>query len=175
VSILKALLEEMGHSGFPDENIRPALQAMYAVTQAHWNIEADTITTLQELKRCGYLLAIISNAGDDDDVQALIDKAGIRSFFEVIVTSAEVGIRKPNPVIFHAVLKRLGTSPQRSVMVGDRLGADVYGAQSAGMRGILINRRADRRANAVYQAQVAPDAVIESLSELPAVLNRMKG
>jgi putative hydrolase of the HAD superfamily len=171
--ILKTLLDELGHSRLPEEELRRALRAWYAVSQEHWQVEAETIPTLQKLKQQGYRLAIISNAGDDEDVQTLIDNAGIRPYFDVIVSSAALGIRKPNPLIFTSVLERLGVAPQRAVMVGDRLGADILGAHNAGLPGILITRRADTSANLVHRDTIIPDAVIASLDELFEVLPRL--
>jgi putative hydrolase of the HAD superfamily len=172
--ILKNLMEEMGHKGYSEESLRPALRVMYSVSQAHWKIEKETWAALQELKERGYHLAIISNAGDDEDVQTLIDNAKIRGFFDVILTSAALGIRKPNPLIFQKVLDRMGMKPEQAVMVGDRLGADIFGALQAGMRGILITRRADPDANSPYKEQVIPDAVIENLGELPEILAKLE-
>jgi FMN phosphatase YigB (HAD superfamily) len=60
----------------------------------HWKPCANT----------GYRLGLISNAGDDADVQTLLDQANLRAYFEIILTSAGQGIRKPNPKIFWTAL-----------------------------------------------------------------------
>jgi HAD superfamily hydrolase (TIGR01662 family) len=172
--ILKSLLEEHGYPDVPDSVLRGVLEARYAVSQSHWLVEEDTVPTLQALRQAGYRLGIISNAGDDGDVQTLVDKAGIRSFFEVIVTSAAQGIRKPNPRIFHTVLDRLGVAPGRAAMVGDTLGADILGAQNAGVYSIWITRRADVPANRAHRETIHPDAVITGLAELPGLLEKHK-
>ncbi len=171
-SILSALLAEMSLDGVPDERLRQALAAMYAVTQKHWQTEADAIATLQALQGQGYRLGLISNAGDDADVQVLIDKAGVRSFFDVILVSAAVGIRKPNPEIFHMALRHWGFAPHEVVMVGDTLGADVLGAQNAGVSSVWITRRADTPENHSHEDTICPDAVITDLDELPGLLAR---
>ena len=168
--VLKSLLEEMGEKDIDEAILRPALNAMYSVSGEHWQVEADALPTLSILKNRGYNLGLISNAGDDEDVQSLVDKAGIRHFFEVVVTSAALGIRKPNPLIFHKVLDRLKIEPARAVMVGDRLGADILGARNAGIYSILITRRADTVANRAHADTIIPDATIRTLSELPAIL-----
>jgi FMN phosphatase YigB (HAD superfamily) len=100
-----------------------------------------------------------------------VDKAGLRSYFQVILSSASLGIRKPNPSIFRAVLERLGVSPAQAVMVGDSLGADILGAHNAGMRAIWITRRAATPANRAHEDTIRPDAIISTLSELPALLS----
>jgi HAD superfamily hydrolase (TIGR01662 family) len=128
---------------------------------------------LGALRKAGYRLGMISNASDDADVQALIDKAGVRPYFEVILTSAAVGIRKPNPRIFHMALERLGTSPGKTAMVGDTLGADILGANNAGMFSIWITRRADVPDNRAHLDTIRPDAVIDTLSDLPRLLESL--
>jgi 2-haloalkanoic acid dehalogenase type II len=168
--ILQKLLEERGLVEIEEAVIRTALKAMYTVSQQYWKVEDDAVPMLEELKSKGYLLAIISNAGDDEDVQTLIDNAGIRSYFDFIISSAAAGIRKPNPEIFHTVLSALNVAPSRAVMVGDRLGADILGAHNAGMPAILISRRADTAANRAHAETILPEATIETLSELPGVL-----
>jgi 2-haloalkanoic acid dehalogenase type II len=169
--VLRQLLAEMGHFPVVDDQLRSALVRLYAVSQAYWKPEKETIQTLEELRQAGYRLGLISNAADDQDVQVLIDNAGLRSFFEIILTSAAVGIRKPHPRIFQMALDRWGASPGRAVMVGDTLGADVLGAQNAGMASIWVTRRADRRENTAHEDTIQPDASIESLAELPSLLD----
>lgn len=169
--VLQNVLEEFGYDDVPEETLRKALDAMYAVSQAHWQPEADAVPTLETLTAQGYRLGLISNAADHEDVQTLVDQAGIREYFEYILTSAGEGIRKPNPRIFRKMLHLLGVPPQRAVMVGDTLGADVLGARHAGMAGIWITRRADKPPNAAHRDTIHPDAVINSLTELPRVLS----
>ena len=50
-------------------------------------------------------------------------------------------IRKPNPAFFTQVLKEIGTKPGQTVMIGDRLHADVLGGNRMGMYTIFVNRR----------------------------------
>jgi FMN phosphatase YigB (HAD superfamily) len=117
---------------------------------------------------------MISNARDDRDVQALVDKAGIRNYFTIIVTSAAQGIRKPNPRIFHTVLDQMGIPPAHAAMVGDTLGADILGAQYAGVYSIWITRRAELPSNRAHQDTIQPDAAISTLVELPALLDKLE-
>jgi 2-haloalkanoic acid dehalogenase type II len=171
--VLRTLLGEWGYPDFPEEQLRPALQAMYAVSQSHWHPEEDAHPTLSALRQQGYRLALISNASDDADVQTLVDKAGIRPFFEMILTSAAAGIRKPNPQIFQIVLEKLGVAADRAAMIGDTLGADILGAQNAGLFSIWITRRADAAGNRAHTGLVHPDAVSDTLAELPLLLSQL--
>jgi HAD superfamily hydrolase (TIGR01662 family) len=167
--ILRGLLDEMGYSEIPDAVLRKALRDMYAVSEAHWIPEVDTLPILEDLRSQGYKMGIISNAGDDQDVQTLIDKAGIRSYFDTILVSAAQGIRKPNPRIFHQALQHWGTAPERAVMIGDTLGADILGARNAGIYSIWITGRASP--NQPHQGMILPDATVDSLSALLDILD----
>lgn len=168
--ILRKLLNDWGYPEIPDTLITGALEAHYRVSQTHWQPEADAIPTLLSLHQKGYRLAIVSNAGDDADVQTLVDKAQIRSYFDLILSSAKAGIRKPNPRIFSDVLDKLEVPPGRAVMVGDTLSADILGAQNAGIFSVWITRRADQIANGVHIDTIHPGAVITTLRELPDLL-----
>jgi HAD superfamily hydrolase (TIGR01549 family) len=171
--VLKEALANWGYLGVPDSTIRPALDAMYKISQAHWLAESDALPALTELLQRGFRLGLISNAGDDADVQALVDKVQLRPFFELILTSASLGIRKPNPRIFQIAIQRLGADPDLTVMVGDTLGADILGARNAGIRSIWITRRADTPANRAHADTITPDAAARTLEEVPDLAERL--
>ncbi len=173
--VLRDLLKDYGYSEISEEVLRPALDELYAVTQRYWKPEPDARSTLEQLRECGYGLGLISNAGDDPDVQRLIDKAGLRPFFDVILSSAAYGLRKPNPKIFHEALKRWEHGRVQAAMVGDTLGADILGAQNAGLFGIWLTRWADTPANREHAQTIIPDATIKTLSELPGLLDELAG
>ena len=171
--ILRTCLAEWGYPDIPETLLRKALADMYAVTQARWQPEDDALPTLEALRRQGYRLGLISNAADDADVQVLIDKARLRPYLEIILTSAAAGIRKPNPRIFQAALDFLGIRSEKAAMVGDTLGADILGAKNAGIYAIWITRRANTPANLAHQFTIQPDATINTLSELPGLLETL--
>lgn len=170
--VLRELLTEKGYEDVPDTTIRSALDALFSVTQTNWALEEDTIPTLQRLRIKGYNLGIISNAGDDADVQKLARGFGITDYFDFILTSAACSYRKPHPRIFELALSNWYCNPNEAVMIGDNLDADIRGAQEAGIYGIWLSRRADPEME--KQAPVKPDASLSSLSELPAVLDRIQ-
>lgn len=168
--VLRELLAEKGHPNLPEATLRGALDALFAVTQANWVVEADSLPTLAALEQVGYRLGIISNAGDNKDVFQLVDKFGIEGFFDFILTSAACGYRKPHPRIFELALAHWQLQPADIAMVGDTVEADVKGAQRLGMTSIWITRRC---APGTGQPVPAPDAVISSLSELPQALENL--
>jgi HAD superfamily hydrolase (TIGR01662 family) len=172
--ILHTLLEENGYRDPPPEHTRLALDSLYKITQTHWKVEAEARPVIQELHACGYRLGLISNAGDAKDALSLFDKTRLRQFFEVVIISAEVGVRKPAPRIFELALKQLEVPANQAVMVGDTLGADILGARNAGMSSIWITRRADTPDNRAHEDTILPDAAIVSLNELPTLLKNWR-
>lgn len=172
--ILKTSLDACGFLDTPDQIIDRALADFHAVTQNHWLPEDDLLPTLEAVRARGYRMAAISNAADDYNTQVLIDKGRIRNYFDVIVTSAAEGVRKPNPKIFQAALERMKTAPQRAVMVGDTLGADILGARNAGIYSIWVTRRANTPANRAHRDTILPDQTIARLVELAALLDRLE-
>jgi putative hydrolase of the HAD superfamily len=171
-TILRSVFQEDGVPHPGDNVIKSALRARYAVSQACWKVEEQAPRVLDGLRAAGYRLGLVSNASDEEDVQTLVDNAGFRSYFDVIVSSAGVGIRKPNPRIFLDVLAQMKVEPARAVMVGDTLGADILGAHNAGLYAVWVTRRANKAANRDHMDTIHPDAVIAEIGELPALLNR---
>ena len=151
----------------PSEHLAAALKALYGVTQSHWHVEADAAPVLEALLARGCRLGIVSNASDDDDVQVLVDNAGLRGYFDFILSSAAVGVRKPNPKIFQQALGRWDARPEQAVMVGDTVSADIAGAINSGIAGVWITRRNNTEENHAAAREYPLDAVISALSELP--------
>lgn len=164
--ILRSLLAEWGYDRAPQAFIDQAVETMYRVSEEHWIPEKDAAPTLAELRQRGYHLGVVSNAGDDRNVKTLIEKTGVSSYLDVIITSAAAGIRKPNPRIFQAALAHWSVPPARAAMVGDTLGADILGAQNAGLFSIWLTRRADTPGNRDHLDTIKPDAQVETLGQL---------
>ena len=170
--VLRELLKDKGYDDIPSETLRGALDALFAVTQENWILEDDAIPTLELLREKGYNLGIVSNAGDDTDVQQLAKGFGITKYFDFILTSAACSYRKPHPRIFELALSNWYCLPEEAVMIGDNLDADIRGATESGLYSIWISRRADSKT--ADHAQVQPDATISTLSELPAILDQLQ-
>lgn len=170
---LKAILAEYGYPAVSEDFLSEALREYYAISQDRWLPEQDAVPTLEALKERGYRLGLVSNAADDADVQTLVDKAAIRPYFDQIITSAAMGIRKPDPRIFQPLVNAWAVEASQIAMVGDTLGADILGAQNAGLFSIWIRRRGDTPANRAHADTIRPDAVIDRLIDLPALLDQL--
>ena len=170
--VLRAVLKDKGYDDVPSDILSNALDALFSVTQTNWALEEDAIPVLKKLEESGYRLGIISNAGDNQDVQQLVRGFKIRQYFDFILTSAACSYRKPHPRIFELALANWYLLPSEAVMVGDNLTADIQGAQNVGLYGVWISRRADPQME--KQEAVSPDASLSSLLELPALLDRLQ-
>lgn len=170
--VLRELLTSKGYKNVSETLLRRALDRLFAVTQTNWLLEEDALPTLKKLEENGYRLGLLSNAGDDRDVQLLAHSFGISRYFDFILTSAACSYRKPHPRIFELALSNWYFLPSEAAMVGDNLEADVRGAQNVGLYGIWLSRRAGGRTE--DQLRVQPDASLSSLSELPASLDRLQ-
>ncbi len=169
--VLGELLKELGYAEVPESVIRSALDALYSVTQTNWKLEEDALETLQKLKSLNCKLGIFSNAGDDKDVQELIETFGIRSYFDFVLTSATCFYRKPHPRAFEIALAQWNISPEEAAMVGDSLEADIVGGKNLGMKSIWITRRAQFKDEEMRR--IKPDFSMRKLNELLPILERI--
>ncbi|HSK88059.1 MAG TPA: HAD family hydrolase [Anaerolineales bacterium] len=170
--VLRDLLTDKGYGNVEEAVLRNALDRLFAITQTNWVLEEDTLPTLQKLEQDGYRLGLVSNAGDDQDVQQLARRFDISQYFDFLLTSAACSYRKPHPRIFELALSNWYFLPSEAVMVGDNLDADIRGAKSAGLYAVWISRRAGQQNGDPLPVQ--PDASLSTLSELPALLDRLQ-
>ena len=115
----------------------------------------------------GLKVALVTNtlARGDDEVWEDWRRFGLADAIDAVASSHSVGWQKPHRAIFERAMERLGVRAEDVVMVGDQLAADVLGAKRLGMRAVL------RRTVDSGEANVVPDAVIDDLTTLPAVLS----
>ncbi|HET9075880.1 MAG TPA: HAD family hydrolase [Acidimicrobiales bacterium] len=128
---------------------------------------ADVLAQLRQER--GLRIGLLSNTHWPRHFhEHFLQRDGLAGLIDERFYTSEMDHVKPDPRAFTPVLAALGVSdPGRAVFVGDRLHDDVWGAQSAGMRGVWV--RNDR----TPPFEVAPDGIIGSLSELPDLLAGM--
>lgn len=162
---LRTLLAQSGYEQTSQELVQRAVRAFFAFEREQWKPYPQAEATLRQLSEQGYRLALISNATDDELIQALAERSGLRKWFDISLSSAGVGLRKPHPGIFQVVLEEWGLPPSQVVMVGDTLRFDIAGAHDAGLKAILAawDLYPDYDAEADH---VVPDATAESLVHL---------
>ena len=170
--IVRDLLVDCGYPGVAEEIIRQALAEYYAISQAHWLLEADAIFTLEQLRHSGMHLGIITNDSDTADAYRLLEMHHLERFFEGIWISAEIGFCKPHPLLFQQALEFFEVPACQAVMVGDRLDTDISGAQNAGLHSAWITRRSSQLNNKALQEKHVPEVQLANLMELPERLAR---
>lgn len=171
--VLRAVLADFRHPSVPEEVVRRALHQMYAITELHWRPMPEVYRILDELQQAAHRLGLISNSGDEANVQRLIDRARLRPYFDPILISAGMGLRKPNPAVFQRVLQAWKLRPDQVVMVGDSLGADILGAQNAGLHHIWLTAQADTPANRAHADTIIPEATARDLAQVPDLIRQM--
>lgn len=122
----------------------------------------ETLRVLEELKG-EYRIGIVSNISSSAVAERAAERLGLKRFVDALVTSAEVGVRKPHPGIFSYALRRLDVASRDAMFVGDSIEHDVLGAKSVGLRAIYLDRK--RAGTGNYPA----DLVIHNLEELLSV------
>jgi putative hydrolase of the HAD superfamily len=105
-----------------------------------WRIYDDVRPALERLAARGTRMAVLSNW--DERLRPLLRKLELDHFFESLIVSHEVGSAKPAKEIFDYALRNLALPPGRVLHVGDSRSMDYLGAQSAGLRALLLDRRA---------------------------------
>jgi putative hydrolase of the HAD superfamily len=103
----------------------------------------DTLPVLADLRRAGYLTAIVSNAPWGSPPQLWRDRLremGLVQVVTEVILCGDVGWRKPAPTIFRHSASTLGVRCEECVFVGDELQWDVAGSTAVGMRSVLIDR-----------------------------------
>lgn len=105
---------------------------------ARWMPYTDVVPAFERLRARGVSIGIISNW--DCRLESILGGLGLTGMVDTVVSSAVVGLRKPDPRIFAHACEALGVEAREAVHVGDHHYADILGASAAGMTPVLIDR-----------------------------------
>ncbi len=155
IKSFERLADELELSG---DWIEPAFAIFYDARQ-QVTLFDDVKPVLDELKK-EYILASLTNGN------ASTVATGVDHWFDLTLNSATVGKLKSEPDIYWQVQKLTNIEAQHMVHVGDHPVQDISGAKAAGSLAIWLNRQNHNWPLAECQ----PDAVINSLHELPSLL-----
>jgi FMN phosphatase YigB (HAD superfamily) len=132
-----AALAEAGVDA-PPAAIGRGIEAEFRAWAPARRVHPDTPALLDGVRRLGLRVAVAANTFDPPGLfRADLDEQGIGGRADAVVLSCEVGVRKPHPCFYAAVLDALGTDAGAVMFVGDSLRDDVAGPSEAGMRGCL--------------------------------------
>ncbi|MET0286001.1 MAG: HAD family hydrolase [Polyangiales bacterium] len=134
----------------------------------HIQHHADAVEALRALRAQGIKIGLLSNTHWPDSFhEHFLARDGLDVLIDVRAYTSNMPFSKPHPEAFQHVLDALGVAAGNAVMVGDRPRDDVWGGQRVGMRGVWRPH-----AHSPELADVKPDAIIQALSELPALTAR---
>jgi putative hydrolase of the HAD superfamily len=100
-----------------------------------WRLEPGALELLQDLRRAGFRLGIISNF--DLRLHQILKHVGVLDLFEQVIVSSQVGAEKPSPRIFEEALRRFAVEPGELLHVGDEEKADGDGARALGIQAFI--------------------------------------
>lgn len=145
-----------------DEDYERYRQRQWELHQRDFRLRDGASETLGELRSRGLHLGIVSNI-DEDQLAHMGELAGLRRFFDSILSSEAARSCKPDPAIFEEALRRAGCEPGEALFIGDSIDQDVAGANRVGLRSVLIWHREDREAP---DREPRPHHVIRRIPEI---------
>jgi HAD superfamily hydrolase (TIGR01458 family) len=169
---MSAVHEDLGqHVTLVEENAEAVLVGGADETEETADVFAyhNLNRAFAELSGGARLVCLHKNRWWQTSTGPLLDAGAFVAGLEyAAATSAEV-VGKPTAAYFEAALAALEAQREDAIMVGDDLEADIGGAKRIGMKGILV-RTGKFRPAALLEADPQPDAVIDSIADLPAHL-----
>ncbi len=155
-------------AGIAPARARDVAQEMWdAAKRYELELYDDVPDALESLRDKGLRLVICSNW--DWDLPDVIESLGITAHFDVVVTSARAGSRKPHPQIYRHTLEQAAIEAGEAVFVGDSWGPDVEGPRAAGIRAVHI-ARTDRDPEPSWPAHDALPLGTQRIVDLRALI-----
>ena len=161
---LTNLLSELGIPA-DTARIREAAQLRLNYYRHVLEPRPDALETLATLKTDGYKVGLLSNCSDD--VAILWPATPFAEWMDATVLSCEVGLRKPDPRIYHLTCERLGVQAERCLFVGDGGSNELTAASELGMGAVLIRTPDDTEDG---NRQSWEGTRISALGEVPSLL-----
>ena len=147
-------------------------------------VDPDAQSVLESLNQ-DYSLALVSNFDHPPHVISLLRENGLSDYFNKIIISGEVGVKKPDRGIFDIALTETGLHASDVVFIGDS-DDDMTGARNAGMTAILIDRqmsnpgadqfdyRSSRNRGTDKSVRTQVDTDIRSIKRLPELVDLLE-
>jgi putative hydrolase of the HAD superfamily len=165
VSAAQIFTEILNAADLPLQHLDPVRHAFFRFFQRKALVYEDAIPTLQWLHQKNLKLGILTDVPYGmDRFFVEQDMVSFSLYVDLLLTSVDVGIRKPEPGGYLELAHRLGVLPSEMAYVGNEP-KDIEGAKQAGMLAILVNRTG-------RQSLAGQDLEISSLCELQAVLSK---
>lgn len=147
-----------------------------AITQARYEtfvediVLKDGVMDLLVRLRKRYRLGFLSNYPCSRSIRDSLTKIGLDGMFDAVVVSGDVGLVKPHPKPYKALLSQLDLPPEACVYVGDNWLADIQGAKGQGMFAIHTTQYVAYESFKPKEGDTPPDATIHHIGELEGLL-----
>ena len=170
-ALVRRALADAGGGDVHEENLAMALPIFARIYARHVcdrsRVYDGVIAGLDYLRSVGVSLACVTNKAEAFTTR-LLSALAIDGYFSLVVSGDTLPRRKPDPMPLLHAAEHFGVSPGDALLIGDSEN-DVNAARAAGFRVVCVsygyNHGADIRAS-------APDAIIDSLAEIPDILER---
>jgi len=148
-----------------DEDLADAITEVYV--RDYPTVEASMAGAAPLVKGLSrrFIVGVVSNGLPDVQYRKL-EAMGLREVFSCIVLSEEIGIRKPDPGIFHHAASLLRMQPSECLYVGDSYTSDIVGSKNSGMLACWLNHEQSVTTN----ERIKADFVISHLQELSEII-----
>ena len=124
-----------------EEEIVWLCESFRRISLIYLRLFPDTLSCLEQLKKAGKHIYLLSNAQRSFTWQEL-EISGILPYFDGVLISSDEDCMKPDPDFYDILCDRYGLDKKESVMIGNELRSDMAGAATAGIDGFYINREA---------------------------------
>lgn len=165
------ILTEFGVDFETAQPFAEELAYMWEVTYYHRALRPGVPQMLEGLQGLGLRLGVISNTASLYQVYEILEKYGIRGYFQDVTLSSVTGYRKPNLNIFKVALYQMRADPACCAYVGDTFSRDVIGPQKAGF-GMTFHIQSflTKSRDADVSADVRPTYSVNEIYEVYTIL-----
>ena len=149
--------------------LHEGLEIFYGVLLEERELVPGAVELLESLKERGLTIGLISDVAfglPSEFPLRDIRHFGLDQYFDDMVFSTDVGLRKPHPKVFKIALSNLGVSASDAMYIGNSLYHDIKGAKGVGMKAVL-----KRSVFCVHEDGVEPDHTVSQLREIESLIN----
>ena len=157
----QVLREALEHAELKVNSISPVELREVLLAALRFRPYDEVPAALRALRAAGHRLVVVSNW--DVSLHEMLRDAGLRPLLDGAISSAEVGVAKPDPAIFRYALELVGEPGTEVLHAGDSLEYDVFGALAAGLRAALVVR------TGVEPVVPAGVTVVQTLTEVASL------
>jgi len=168
------LFDRLGVKPGQQPEMEDLVKRFFALEAESWILFPGIPEMLQRVRDLGLKMGLLSNARNDWAVREIMERLGLTRYFDVILTSAALGVRKPRPEPFREMLRLLRIEAAGAVMVGNSMEADVAGAAPLGIKTIrvMFGDNVDELTIG-RESTVDPDVTVSAASDVAPAIQQM--